>query len=370
MNIIIILLTSLLSFTYYKLSSEIKKVRKEKDGLIALREAALDISNQVIHETNTLNLHQYILETCMRLLPETKFGTILMFNSENLLEAKASVGFNKDEIDAFRLPLEESFLYIASHGCIKKTMIINRLNDIILDKNKIGSGDDEFPIRSELASPLFVHNELVGMLCIDGDKEDIFSKKDIHIMDYMSKQISQVIQRQELYDEVLQLSKFDSLTKLFNRNTYDTRVTKRLEVLDHTTSKGYLGIIDLDGLKSVNDHYGHAVGDLMIQKFAHGLQNHIEPFGICARYGGDEFVVFTDEISEIELVEVMKNLEHHLLENPIVIAEHSVTTYFSYGLASTDDANYSLKHLYNLADQRMYSRKRQKQHPHLNFRTL
>lgn len=341
-------------------SNQIKsRIAKEKNDLIALREAALDISNKVLHVESSENQFQYILEACMLLVPKANYGSILMFNHNELLIAKASVGFEEEEISSFELPLEESFLYIASNGKVDQTMIINRLEDIILEKNVVSSfsEDQEFALRSEVAAPLFMDDTLVGMLCLDGDVNDIFTDKDIHILDYMSRQISNVIGKQELYNEVLFLSQHDGLTGLLNRDYFDKNVKNKIGNAKSNNMELHFIIIDLNGLKTVNDTFGHAIGDQLIKVFSMEFEKVISKYGICARYGGDEFVGYIENLKFEDVIAMMKLLKKLLKKRRIQVENSFIYPKFSYGISNMTESEYTFDMAYKIADKRMYDYK-------------
>lgn len=339
---------------------KIIKISKEADDLVALRDAALDISNQLLHTDYSDTQYQYILHKCMKLIPKAKFGSILMLGDDGLLRAKASVGFDDAEISKFRLSVEESFLYLASDGKMDKTLIINRLEELVLEKNIVTSTDkDSFPLRSEVASPLFIEDKMVGMLCIDGDESDIFKAEDIHILDYMSKQISSTINRQTLYQEVLSLSKNDSMTGLMNRNCFDKLSYDYISTGISMGKDVYFIIMDLDGLKVINDNYGHKSGDKLISYFASGLFDMLGDQNLVARYGGDEFVALTDSMDINEIESLMSLLSDRFKQNPILIDCMHFYPKFSYGIAKLKDPS-SFDEAYKKSDQLMYEQKKSK----------
>jgi len=333
-------------------------VIKEKEQLIHARDAALDIANKVVNINDSADLYQYILESCLKLIPKAKFGSILMFNSEGLLVAKASVGFNSSEISNFKLKLEESFLFMATGGLMDRTVIINRLEDIVLEKNIVKSGDN-FAIRSEVTSPLYINGELVGLLCVDGDENDIFSEQDIYTLDYMSNQISIVINNQKLYGEILYLSRYESLTHMLNRDSFEREAEKLLSDPSKDLTNLYFVLMDLDDLKAANDTFGHHFGDEILKNFAEIVKKHLGKNDLCGRYGGDEFaaIIQGDSLNANHILEESKrefmNLKSGLYKN-------GFTPSFSYRKASFKEGNCSLDALYKLADSRMYDIKNSK----------
>ena len=354
--LIVVVLFALL----YRLHVKNKRMKQNLKDLIDLREAALDISNKQLKHDNMDELLQYILESCMKLIPKSSFGSILMFNQKKMLVARASIGFIKEEITDFELRLEDSFLYIASDGKIDETLIINRLSDIILDENIVKSEGDQWAIRSEVSAPLYIENELIGLLCIDGNRNDLFTEKDIHVLDYMAKQISRVIDKHQLYEEVLFLSKFDVQTKLLNRNTFDTEATKMIDRAVLTQDKLSLVIIDLDDLKRINDTYGHASGDDLIKTFADAFIKCFKKSDLGARYGGDEFVAIINHKDEAIIEKELNDLQAKLKSNPIYVGDTSFYPSFSFGIADMTDQCSCFDDIYKQADQRMYNQKRSK----------
>lgn len=353
--LIIAALVILLIYSYHKYTSILWEMKQ----VISVRESALDIANRVVNSGNSNELYQYILETCLKLIPKAKFGSILMFNDDGLLYAKASVGFNINEISKFRLKLEESFLYIATDGALDRTVIINRLEDIVLEKNMVNSGDKGFAIRSEVSSPLYINNELVGLLCIDGDKNDIFSKEDIYILDYMSNQISIVINNQKLYDEILFLSMYDSLTGLLNRNCFEREVSRLLCSADSNTGNLHFVLIDLDDFKKANDTFGHRYGDEILKSFTMIIKKYLGGNDLCGRYGGDEFVaVFHNEHKA--LIAILEKVRSEFINCDKVHKLEGFMPDFSYGVTSFREGRCSLDELYRLADKRMYEIKSNK----------
>lgn len=84
----------------------------------------------------------------------------------------------------------------------------------------------------------------------------------------------------------------DMLTKLYNRSGFYTQLEKKLQEMAGKNAVIFLASVDMDGLKFINDTYGHAEGDYAIQMVAELLKASVaEKGGICARFGGDEYVV-------------------------------------------------------------------------------
>lgn len=106
-------------------------------------------------------------------------------------------------------------------------------------------------------------------------------------------------------DRLAALVDADPLTGLANR-----RVVAQLEQM--TDSVVWVAYADLDRFKCVNDHHGHAAGDLLLQVVANLLRRSVRPGDVVVRMGGDEFVVVLVDCSRPEAVEVMARVQRSL----------------------------------------------------------
>lgn len=144
----------------------------------------------------------------------------------------------------------------------------------------------------------------------------------------------------------------DELTQIHNRRycmEYMTRI-KEMGNPDYTVF-----CFDLNNLKTTNDTYGHAQGDILIKSAARVIEEAFEPHGIVARMGGDEFIaiVETDDSEKISAMigEFWDNIEKKNEEIP------DLHLSIAYGYASCSPKEYNIEKIYHIADGRMYENK-------------
>ena len=159
-------------------------------------------------------------------------------------------------------------------------------------------------------------------------------------------------QRQE-YASLSRLAYADGLTDLPNRAKSD----KALIDLNKIKTDYCIISIDLNGLKPINDKYGHLTGDKYIKDFAKVLTNTFEELGLCARIGGDEFLVIIEDASNLDIEALIGRMNSALNVMNALYPEYqrSVASGYAYKHECPDKDSHEV---YLLADQRMYENKR------------
>lgn len=146
------------------------------------------------------------------------------------------------------------------------------------------------------------------------------------------------------------LAQHDELTRLHNRRYFHERVRHTMDTRGDTPVAVFY--IDLDGFKTINDTWGHDLGDAILCEAARRLALCFRRSDCAARYGGDEFVAMMDPAPDDGVVTVVNNLITSMRE-PIIVDDQSFTVTASVGVALAepgDDAD----ELIRKADHAMY----------------
>lgn len=158
-------------------------------------------------------------------------------------------------------------------------------------------------------------------------------------------------------DELRQLALVDGLTGLANRNHFEREIEGHLqEQVRYGWPFGLL-FVDIDNFKSVNDLYGHEVGDRVLQMVASNLRHICRPFDFFGRWGGEEFVGLVRNVETQELMVIGERLRM-LVENSQLQTPNGpvgVTVSVGATLARADD---TLPGLVRRADELMYRSKK------------
>jgi diguanylate cyclase (GGDEF)-like protein len=102
---------------------------------------------------------------------------------------------------------------------------------------------------------------------------------------------------QGLIDALCELSSRDPLTGLVNRRSFELALARELDRVARSGESALVLMIDIDHFKLVNDHHGHASGDLVLQAVAKALAASVRPMDTVARFGGEEFAIILPNCS-------------------------------------------------------------------------
>lgn len=149
----------------------------------------------------------------------------------------------------------------------------------------------------------------------------------------------------------------DQLTNIKNRNFYEDLLSKEQQVKNYT-----MAVLDIDRFKSINDTYGHTVGDQAIRFMAKHLKIWCPKHDISfIRYGGDEFIIIMPYPLE-EMASLLKELHHTISTTPFFLreTEEKLWLSISIGVSHTTETYTDLKDLFEMADAALYHAKEQR----------
>ncbi len=154
-------------------------------------------------------------------------------------------------------------------------------------------------LRSAFIMPLFFGDEQLGIVLLEENRS-----MPVDMYETVRLALSTAIKGATLFREVKDLSIKDELSGLYNRRGFLTLAETRLSHLRRRGGTVTLLFIDLDGLKGINDTYGHSEGDWAISETARILSQATRNGDILARLGGDEFVLFASNAGHTSVDEI------------------------------------------------------------------
>jgi diguanylate cyclase (GGDEF)-like protein len=148
-----------------------------------------------------------------------------------------------------------------------------------------------------LCIPLVTHDELVGMVHLEGLVAGPAHEEQERLAVTVAEQLALALGNARLRESLRRQSVLDPLTGLFNRRHFDAALKRELARARRKNVPVSLVLVDIDHFKRVNDDYGHAVGDAVLRTIAQQLRLGIREGDIACRYGGEEMVLLLPECS-------------------------------------------------------------------------
>ena len=159
-------------------------------------------------------------------------------------------------------------------------------------------------------------------------------------------------------DKLQNLYCTDVLTGLYNRRGYDMFFNDYYKECQENHIGLAVFVIDMDGMKGINDNYGHLEGDYAIKTMALAIKNFVARNGICARFGGDEFecAIITDSPLNMDADTVRDRLNGYIKKHSDTNKPYEISGSVGSVSAVIDD-NLDVDALMKEADQKMYADK-------------
>ena len=219
-------------------------------------------------------------------------------------------------------------------------------------------GDEKAEIiRSALVAPLILGDEVLGALSLESPQGNAFNQADLELIASFAATVTAAIRNAQLHTEVQRQAITDPLTELYNRRGF-------FEIGEHEIERSHrfarplvAMMVDVDHFKLINDEFGHAVGDQVLQQISTRIRNNVRKVDIVGRYGGDEFAILLPELDIFSAVNVAERLRKKMEENPFLVSNQSVPATISIGVAKIMADMPNLDALLVRADHALYMAK-------------
>jgi diguanylate cyclase (GGDEF)-like protein len=245
---------------------------------------------------------------------------------------------------------------IAGRECV-----ISRDPGADFDPARPGLG--ETGLQSALVCPLIMKSAVIGALALYHTTPGYYTEDHRRLAIRVSDQIAAVINNAVVFEQTREDSVTDPLTGLPNTRFLSAHVGRELARAARLNSNLAVLLLDLDNMKQINDTFGHHAGNRALCAVASVLRGAIRSYDICARCGGDEFVVLISDCgvdqAEAKRLELQKAVE----TMPFSLGDLlSVRLSISVGAAVFPADGETYDALLEVADSRMYRDKAERKH--------
>ncbi len=210
-------------------------------------------------------------------------------------------------------------------------------------------------LNSAIVCPLYVDETFIGCLALYHTDRNRYTEDHRRLIERVAEQAGAVLHNSIVFEQTQEDSLTDALTGLPNRRSMFAYLSRELARAGRLQNEVGLIVLDIDEFKSINDTYGHHVGDAALRQVAAMLQAMLRPYDLCVRYAGDEFIVVLPECSR-EYAEIKRReLQNRIAEIEIQVwAGKTVRLGTSAGVAVYPHDGTSYEQLLADADAHMY----------------
>lgn len=228
---------------------------------------------------------------------------------------------------AYNQPIEK---ILSGYPAVLKTIHADEQHTL----RKTVNGHDLF-LESRRLSILNNQGDLVGHL--------------ISLMDITEKR-----QAQEILNR---LATTDGLTGLYNRTHFMVLADRAFAQAQRVKYRHALCVMDLDHFKDINDTYGHAAGDLVLENIGQLLRETFRNADIPGRLGGEEFIVLLTGVDISQARSATERFREKVAESPVTYEQTAIRTTISIGLTDITESDENLNNVIKRADQAVYQAK-------------
>jgi len=341
--VILPLIILLLLITVYTIKKQVKNQ--------TARIVKTSLSNQFIlaafeKKFNTKEeQYNYFLEEALR-ISESYDAFMFSMNQQRQVKVHAFY-FEKIKVDCENNQLAE---HISNSGFFSQLEMKNAqwiLNDFQNEASDIANQAECLANIEHAAILTFMNENKEMLVTVLTGKNQGYSQEDMTQLSILISGFNGMIERVNYVKQIEYLSYHDSLTGLYNRRFLE----EQMVILNHP-DKHPISIIvaDVNGLKKINDSFGHSIGDQLLMKTGELIKKYSKKDNVIARWGGDEYVVVLPNSTAedtVKFIEMVTNeMKKESIENmPISIA---------FGYHNKTDSEFSLSKSFMIAEKNMY----------------
>ncbi|HOO57116.1 MAG TPA: sensor domain-containing diguanylate cyclase [bacterium] len=281
-----------------ELASELVKENAEFKNKLKQKERELDLLYTVINRISFVMDWEEVQETVVELIvdffPVVEFCLIAVFREPNRVDFKyRDASAAKISSDSIRLSID-----INEMTSWDEVVATDEWSGYF--KGGTGSVKD---LQSSFIS-LDRKNLQIGFLMVAIPKNREYGEMEWQFLRTIANYCAVALDNSQLY----KLAITDTLTGLFNKRYFKSRMERRIERVRSTGHGFSLLMLDLDYFKRINDTYGHPSGDVVLKTLAERIKKNIAEEAIAYRVGGEEFAVVIPEAKKRRAIEIAEKI--------------------------------------------------------------
>jgi diguanylate cyclase (GGDEF)-like protein len=332
-------------------------LKQQADELDALKKLSLNLTSSLDRQT----VLDAVVTEAMRLVKNARTAHIFLYENGKL---EFGAALNQDGLrnTPLALPRPHGLTYtVARSG---QQLIVEDMQKHALYTNAPGDW-----LGSIIGIPLKFNDTIVGVMNLSRSTRGGFSSSELRLLGLLADQAAVAISNASLHQTVSRQAYSDIVTGLPNRRALDERLDEEVIQARRNSSTFAVIMLDVDGFKTVNDTYGHAIGDQVLRAIFNFLATGLRSSDFLARYGGDELTLILSQSDPPSTVFVVqKILEKVALFSFEVPDGSEIHLGLSCGIAMFPVHANTAANLLRAADEALYRAKKQQRGSYLTAR--
>ena len=256
-------------------------------------------------------------------------------------------------------PIEEAGVWV---DCVRQRKPVIH-NDYRALTHRKGLPEGHAEIVRELVVPTIRGGRVVAILGV-GNKPFDYDEQDIGLVSYIADLVWTIVEQKRTNEQIRQLNAqlerlamMDDLTGLMNRRAFFIQGAKEISRAQRHRTPLSLLMMDVDEFKTVNDRYGHAAGDRVLQHVSHKIVENVREMDMVARMGGEEFSMLLPGTGAADAVKLAERVRQAIERESCQLDDQSIDVTVSIGVASYNADTSSLEAILREADDSLYRAK-------------
>jgi diguanylate cyclase (GGDEF)-like protein len=332
-------------------------LKQQADELDALKKLSLNLTSSLDLQT----VLDAVVTEAMRLVKNARTAHIFLYDNAKL-EFGASLNEDGLRNTPLALPRPYGLTYtVARNG---QQVIVEDMQ-----KHPLYANTPSDWMGSIIGMPLKFNDTIVGVMNLSRTSRGGFSSSELRLLGLLADQAAVAISNASLHQTVSRQAFSDIVTGLPNRRALDERLDEEVLKARRTGNTFAVIMMDVDGFKSVNDTYGHAIGDQVLRAIFNFLATGLRSTDFLARYGGDELTLILSQSDPPSAVVVVQKILELVQQFAFQVPSGEVIHLgLSCGIAMFPGHANTAANLLRAADEALYRAKKQQRGSYLTAR--
>jgi len=212
--------------------------------------------------------------------------------------------------------------------------------------------------KSLLVYPVQEQGSAVGTITLLSEEEGLYNKEMVEDLKLMFNMFDIAFLNAKNYKKMEEMATTDGLTGLVNHRSFQEKLSDYIARSKRYNKKVAVILSDIDHFKSVNDTYGHPMGDEVLRQVSKVLQKNVRDVDLVARYGGEEFVIVIEETSKAEVYALANRIREEIKALRFSSNQTEFNVTISMGFALFPDSGDNKQKIIDLSDKALYYSKK------------